>query len=155
MNVRNCQLEAQAAAAARSGEWSAELRRHVARCEACAEAALVGEFLQAESQSGDLPALPSAGQVWWKAQIRARRMDAERAVEPVRLAQRIAAAIALAALFVLTLHYAPQLQTWASHISGAAVLDTEERLGGVFLVSAAAFLAAVSAGLGFMLRWSK
>lgn len=152
MNLENCELEAQAAAAARSGEWSAELRAHVAGCETCAEAALVGEFLQAEPQSGHLPALPSAGQVWWKAQIRARRMDAQRALEPVRLVQRIAAACALAALFVLTLHYAPQLQTWASHISGAAVLDTEERLGGAFLFSAAGFLAAVSAGVSFMLR---
>lgn len=154
MNSVNCHRESQAVAAARSGQWSAELRAHLARCQACADAALVVHFLQAQEESADLPALPSAGQVWWKAQIRTRRLDAERALEPVRLAQRIAAGCALAALLVLILRYAPQLQNWASRIPGAA-FDMQDPLLGVFLGSAAAFLAAVSAGLSFMLHSSK
>lgn len=154
MNSGNCHRESQAVSATHSGQWSAELRAHVARCPACAEAVLVAELLQAGQRMAPLPALPSPGQVWWKVQIRARHQDAERALEPVCLAQRIAAGCGLAALFVLILVYAPQLQNWASRIPGAA-LDTQDPLLGVFLGSAVAFLAVVSAGLGFMLHSSK
>ncbi len=154
MNSGNCHRESQTVAAAHSGEWSLELRAHLARCQACADAVLVAEFLRAEQRIAELPAPPSAGQVWWKAQIRARHQDAERALEPVRLVQRIAAGCVLAALFVLILVYASQLRTWASHLAPAA-LGAEEPLAEVFLGSAVAFLAVISAGLGFMLRSSK
>ena len=154
MNSGNCHRESQAVSATHSEEWSAELRAHVARCPACAEAVLVAELLQAEQRMAPLPELPSPGQVWWKSQILARRQDAERALEPVRLVQRIAAGCVLAALFVLLLYYVPQLPAWASHFTPAA-LGAEEPLAEVFLVSAVAFLAVVSAGLGFMLHSSK
>jgi anti-sigma factor RsiW len=154
MNSGNCHRERQAIAATHSGEWSVELRAHLARCPACADAVLVAEFLQTEQETANLPAPPSGGQVWWKAQIRARRQDAERALEPVCLVQRIAVGCLLAALFVLSLHYAPQLRTWAGRLTPAA-LGAEEPLAEVFLGSAVAFLGVVSAGLGFMLHSSK
>lgn len=154
MNTGNCHRESQAVAAAHSGEWSAELRAHLAQCQACADAALVAEFLQSEQRLADFPAPPSAGQMWWIAHTRARRQDAERALEPVRLVQRIAAGCVLAALLVLILHYAPQLRAWASHLAPAA-LGAEEPLAEAFLVSTGAFLVVVSAGLGFMLHSSK
>jgi hypothetical protein len=154
MNSSNCQRESQVVAAVRAGKWSADLRVHLAHCETCAEAALVAESLQAEQQTAELPALPSASQVWWKVQIRARREDAEQALKPVRVAQRTSAACALLALFFLILHYTPQLQQWLNHLP-AVVPDTEDSLAGVFFASAIAFVAVVSAGLSYLLYSSK
>ncbi|HKW27632.1 MAG TPA: hypothetical protein VJN48_17740 [Terriglobales bacterium] len=154
MNPDNCQRESQVVADVRAGQWSAELRAHLACCETCGEAALVAESLQAEQQIGELPALPSAGQVWWKAQIRGRREDAERALKPVQVAQRTSAACALLALCFLIVHYAPQLQQWLNHLP-AVVPSTEESLAGVFFASAIAIVAALSAGLSYLLHSSK
>jgi hypothetical protein len=153
MKLGNCQREPQVVTAVRVGEWSPELRAHLAHCENCAEAALVAEFLHAEQQTAD-HALPSGSQVWWKAQIRGRREDAERPLTPVRIAQWTSAACALLALLFLILHYAPQLQHWLNHLPGV-VPDAEESLAGVFFGSALAFVAAVSAGLGYLLHSSK
>jgi hypothetical protein len=154
MNLGNCQRESQVVAAVRAGQWSADLRAHLAGCEICAEAALVAELLQAEQQTAELPALPSAGQVWWKAQIRGRREDAEQVLKPVRVAQRTSAACALLALLFLILHYAPQLQQWLNHLP-AVVPDTEESLARVFFASAIAVVAVLSAGLTYLLHSSK
>jgi hypothetical protein len=154
MNSGNCQRESEVVAAVRAGQWSTELRAHLAGCEICAEAVVVTEFLQAETQTECSPALPSAGQVWWKAQIRGRREDAEQALKPVRIAQRTSAACAVLALCFLILHYAPQLQQWFNHLP-VVVPDTEESLAGIFFASAIAVVAVLSAGLSYLLHSSK
>ncbi len=154
MNSRNCERESQVVTAVRAGQWDAGLRAHLVDCETCAEAAVVAEFLQAELQNGVAPPLPSGGQVWWKAQIRARREDAERALKPVRVAQRILGAGALLVFFFVFLHYAPQLQPWLNRLPAAA-FDTKEPLAEVLFASAIGFVAVVSAGLTYLLRSSK
>ena len=156
MNMRpgHCPREFEAIAAARSARWSAELRSHLRHCEACAEAVVVAELLRQELQAEPSPVLPSAGQVWWRGQMQARRADAERAVQPVRLVQSIAGAFAVLGLVLLLLRYGSQAQQWLMRLpSGSAAV--EEPLAWVFLGSTAMFVAAVSAGLGFMRRSSK
>ena len=114
---------------------------------------MVVEALRQALPAEDSAALPSAGQVWWRAQIQARRADAERAVRPVRVVQTIASAFAVLSLVLLVLRYTSQLQQWLLHLPAAA--ESLEQPLVWLLGTAAMFVAAVSAGLGFMRRSSK
>ena len=67
--------------------------RHLAECDACAE--LVAARIIGKTYAEDLQAahVPSAGQVWWRAQVRARA-DARHAAErPIHVIQAVAAAV--------------------------------------------------------------
>jgi hypothetical protein len=154
MKPSQCQHEAQVARVARSGEWDQQLRAHVAQCKGCAEVALVAEFLRQEPRAAEFALLPSAGQVWWRAQIRARQADAERALQPVRWVQRFATVCVLIGALLLIGRYAPQLQDWIQHLA-PGTLDAQEPVAWVFLGTAVMFVAAISAGLGYMRHWSK
>jgi ABC-type Fe3+-siderophore transport system permease subunit len=156
MNMRagDCQDESAVAAAARSGQWSDELRSHIQACQACAEILLVAQALRRELPGSATVPLPAAGQVWWRAQIRARRQDAERAVQPVRLVQTIAALCAVIGAVLVLLRYAAQLQQSLTRFPSAAP-DWAGPVAWMLLAAAAMFVAAVSAGLGFVRRASK
>jgi hypothetical protein len=77
------------------------LRVHVEACSVCAD--LVQIVVPLRDAGTDLPAasmLPSAGTVWWRAQIRARREAAREAAGPVTVAQvvgMVAMALAISA----------------------------------------------------------
>ncbi|MBL0157537.1 MAG: hypothetical protein IPP47_10625 [Bryobacterales bacterium] len=89
-----CDREQELLAALRSGNWTPELRAHLAACESCADAAITAEFLHQAAATAD-PHVPPAGLVWWKAQLRARRESAQAAARPVLIAERAAAIVAL------------------------------------------------------------
>ena len=81
MTAHECPREAEVAAAVRQRAWRAEdddVRRHVELCVVCAEVAAVCEALAGERDAlwrvpgPDSPTLPSAGQVWHRATLRAR-----------------------------------------------------------------------------------
>jgi len=94
MKPAGCDHERAVVRAVRSGLWSGELRQHAAQCEACGEAMAVAAFLQ----SGETPAVPEAGLMWWKLELRARREKAARAMRPLVIAERAAACLLGAAL---------------------------------------------------------
>ena len=74
--IEQCQRESDVIAATSSGRWGADdhLREHVASCVACAEAREMAEMMRAlERETLGDTRLPSAGQMWWRAQLRARR----------------------------------------------------------------------------------
>ena len=83
MKLPHCDREQEVVGALRSGRWASawgeDLRQHVAVCAVCAEVAYVAQEFQREEelardelrQPG--AGLPSAGLVWWKAQLAARR----------------------------------------------------------------------------------
>jgi hypothetical protein len=81
------------------GQWPlaapAELRDHVAGCRCCSELVSVKRAFEA-SRAAAMPALPSAGSVWWRAQIRRRHADLERIGRPLLGAQIFALALFLA-----------------------------------------------------------
>jgi len=84
-----------------TGQWPdrapAELREHARSCEVCRDLAVIAVAIEADAATGPIPPVPSAGTVWWRAQLRARQ-EAERAVvRPITAAQ----ALSLAALFGL------------------------------------------------------
>lgn len=100
MKVLACEREADVAAAVRRGWLGAqdeEVRHHVSRCAVCAELTRVSEALVAEQKAvraflADSP-LPSAGQVWRRAALRAQADAVQAASRPLVWAQGIAGAV--------------------------------------------------------------
>jgi hypothetical protein len=84
-----------------TGRWPervpADLREHVTACEVCHELAIAASAIDAEAASRPLPSVPSAGSVWWRAQLRARQEAAQAVGRPITAAQ----ALSMAALFGL------------------------------------------------------
>jgi hypothetical protein len=67
---------------------SDDLRRHVDGCQACGELLKVIEMLQQDHADAVLDVtVPAAGQVWWRAAVRARLEAAHAAARPMAWAQ--------------------------------------------------------------------
>ena len=100
-----CRYEADVLAAVADGSWdhaSEELKAHVTTCGACSDLALVSQLLKTDHAAIVAEAnVPSAGQVWWRAQIRARAEAAEAAARPLFVAQAVACAAVMGVLVAL------------------------------------------------------
>jgi len=76
-----------------TGRWPegapAELRAHAESCQVCRELGLAAAAIGEESELA-APALPSAGTVWWKAQLRARQEAARQVARPITAVQLLA-----------------------------------------------------------------
>lgn len=72
---------------------SAELADHLAACDSCRDLHSIASALQ-DAQAAALAEahVPSAGQVWWRAEIRARQEAAAAATRPITVATGLAAA---------------------------------------------------------------
>ena len=101
MNAIECPRESDVLMVVVTGQWPLrvpdELRAHVASCDTCRELALAAHAIDAEADATRplTRDLPSAGTVWWRAQLRARQEAARDAVRPMTAAH----ALGLAALF--------------------------------------------------------
>ena len=98
-----CEKEAAVIEAVRRGAWEDDLRAHAAECASCADAALAAEALRTMQASDMVEArVPSAGWMWWRMQLRAKREAAERATQPITLIEQLTyACIALSAIGVV------------------------------------------------------
>jgi hypothetical protein len=65
-------------------------------------------------------ALPSAGQVWWRAELRARHEAARMAQRPLLAVQVVAAVVVLAALATGIRSLAPDVWAWLSRTASIA-----------------------------------
>ena len=78
-----------------AGTWPArasqELRAHVGTCAICSDLAVVSSTIAEAQADAHIapPALPSAGTVWWRAQIRARQDAVREVARPITIAQAI------------------------------------------------------------------
>ena len=91
MNLGDCGREPAVLAASRSGAWSPEVVAHARICSQCADIMLVAEFLRRESETAQAePGLPSAGFLWWKSRLQARRRNAQHATRPIELVRNVA-----------------------------------------------------------------
>lgn len=97
--LRECAREPEIIAAIAAGRWAVadeQLRDHAAGCQACAEARSMAETMRAlERETLEDVRLPSAGQVWWRSQLRARREAQQAAARPVLIAQGLGTAVIL------------------------------------------------------------
>lgn len=114
---------------ARTGAPTPADREHLAACPACREAHRLANALSSLADldlllpletpegGGALP-LPSASQVYLRAELRLRREDAERARERAERIARLGSAVGLSATLA-SLSFAALL-TWISLLSGSA-----------------------------------
>jgi len=117
MKIPRCEREQEVIEALRSGRWTGpwgeKIRAHAAGCAACSEVALVAEVLRREDEGQQNEAcLPSAGLVWWKAQLAARRAAEEHAALPIAWVERLAQVFGGLALLGLTWWQRPRIFRW-------------------------------------------
>lgn len=93
----DCERESDVLTMVATGQWPerapSDLREHVEACAVCAELALAASAIDAEAASRRVPDLPSAGTVWWRAQLRARQEAARDVVRPITFVQAVALAM--------------------------------------------------------------
>ena len=96
-----CAREAEVLDAVVRGRWpwaapgDTDLWQHAIDCPVCADVALVAPMLREEGQEAWRNARPpAAGQVWWRATIRARAEGVRAAARPITLAQGVSGACA-------------------------------------------------------------
>jgi hypothetical protein len=104
--IDECLREAEVVEAVANGAWpsacSADLKAHVASCAICSELAAVAGAIRGDCESARAHLqVPSAGLVWWRAQLRARQHNAEAAGRPISYVQAAAAVLAAGLLFML------------------------------------------------------
>jgi len=100
MTKLTCAREKEVEELVNRGQWpqacAEELRAHVEGCRACSDLALVAQAFQAAHASAiATPTLPSAGALWWRAQLRRRNAAIERIGRPILGAQIFAFAMVL------------------------------------------------------------
>ena len=130
MNRRTCPLEDDVLASVTAGEWpdraSMALRAHVGQCASCADLAVVGGLLRSDHDVALSEAdVPSSGQVWWRAQVRARAEAQRAAARPLFIAQAVAAAALLGLLAAVVSWLWPKVASagaWLHTASGPAEL---------------------------------
>ncbi len=84
-----------------SARWphraGAELAAHVAGCAICRDVIAVASAMREDHDAAYQEAtIPSSGQMWWRAEMRARQEAIRDASRPVTIAQAVAAAFVLA-----------------------------------------------------------
>lgn len=114
MSSIECKYESDVLDAVASGRWpdrlDAELRDHAASCGICSEVALVSALYRDEySTAMEQARVPSAGLVWWKAELRARREAVRVASRPITLVTGVAIAFVLAAIAFLVVGYSKDI----------------------------------------------
>jgi hypothetical protein len=98
MTTKPCPHEEAVTIAARSGDWSPELKAHRDGCLTCAELTLVVAALAADAEelaAIDVP-LPDPAPIWLRAKLASRERQYHRATRAIVWVQRAAVAIALA-----------------------------------------------------------
>src|SRR5690348_15497840 len=104
MKQIECRFESDVLEAVLQSRWpgrvESELREHVKTCGICADvAAVAGAINSIQEETANTAALhasiPESGAVWWKAQMRARREDAQTAGRPITAMQVAAFACAV------------------------------------------------------------
>ncbi len=154
MKIPQCHREQEVLDAVRSGRWSGawgeEIRKHAAGCLVCAEVALVAEAMLHEQDlaHADEVRLPSAGLVWWKAQLAARRAAEERATQPIAWVERFAQASALLAAFALALWQWPRITGWLGGAKSVAATHTAASVSSAWVDRLARLAEDVAHGLG-------
>jgi len=99
-----CTRELEVLEAVTTGCWPEDdgLRSHAAACRTCSDLVTLLQTLASErDRLIDQAHVPSAGLVWWRAQIRARQEAARKVAQPIAYAQGIAVAVGLVIAFAV------------------------------------------------------
>lgn len=117
MKIQHCDREQHVIDALKSGRWAGawgeEIRKHAAGCAVCSEVALVATAMRREDELAQAEVrLPSAGLVWWKSQLSARRAAERRATQPIAWAERLAQFLGVITVIGLGLWQWPRIAGW-------------------------------------------
>ena len=98
MTAKPCPHEEAVTSAARSGDWSPELKAHRDGCLTCAELTLVVAALTADAEelAGIDAPLPNPAPIWLRAQLASRERQYHRATRAIVWVQRAAMAVSVA-----------------------------------------------------------
>ena len=99
-----CPREAEVLRAGESGEWTPDLRAHLATCAACREVEAVTQVLRGVVDDEPVATGASADNIWWRAQWQARlekRASAMRPLDTLERAEPLVALVGIATLLVL------------------------------------------------------
>jgi hypothetical protein len=157
--AEHCAYEHDVVAAVLGHRWEAasdHLKQHAAECENCRDVVAVASVLSADQEIARYEArVPAAGQVWWRAAVRARLEAAQTATRPLTWLHGIAGACAvglMSALIGMVWPSVREMMSWLttqtlgadSRISDVAVLVTaalQRSLPLAFVVAACIVLA--------------
>jgi hypothetical protein len=129
MSERNCKLEPAVLAAERTQKWSDDLRRHLESCPDCTDALMVERFLASENAEAPTDTrLPTAEQVWWRAELRRRREMTNRAQLPIRVLEKAAQLGGVAAAGVGLAWSAPTLLDWLGRLAPTQMTTSDVTL---------------------------
>jgi len=117
MRIKECPREYEVLEIVSSKRWSHrccdELRAHVAACSICTDALEVALALHEDREAAQVAGeIPSAGLVWWRAELRARQEAARTASRPITLAHAFGAAAAVGAAAALISRSWPWLKSF-------------------------------------------
>lgn len=104
MSRNVCERELDVMAALDANVWPADLVAHLASCEACSQVRAIGGALLGYARAEADQPLPDAGNLWWRAQLDARREARRRSMLPldtVDRAEPFVAVLAVALVFLL------------------------------------------------------
>jgi hypothetical protein len=122
MSGIECPREPEVLDAIAMGRWPAsvpaELATHASTCPVCGDLALAASALHDDAATIAPIALPSAGQVWWRAELRARNEAAQLAQRPVIAVQVVAAVVVVLALVTGLRGFAPDAWVWMVGLVG-------------------------------------
>jgi hypothetical protein len=122
MTPVECPRESDVLDALASARWpervDAELRGHVASCEVCQDVIAVASAMREDHEAAWREAsVPSSGQMWWRAEMRARQDAVREASRPVTVAQGVAVVLALAVAAGATWLAWPTIQAFVASAS--------------------------------------
>lgn len=106
MSATECTLEPAVVEAVLGGRWPRHcddaIVAHAAACEVCRDVIAIASLIHDDSERSRYDVqVPAAGQVWWRAAIRARMESTEAAMRPMTWMHGITAAIAIGVLFAI------------------------------------------------------
>jgi anti-sigma factor RsiW len=133
MSAPDCPREQDVINAIVTGQWpdrcEESLCAHAAECAVCKELVDVTSMMRLDREGlHEEMSLPSAGQVWWRAAIRARLEASERVAQPFSWLFGVSVACAAGlAIALVQLLWSPMQAAWGSSSPGAwaAWLDLE------------------------------
>ena len=169
MRIGSCPREKEVSALVMRGQWPdaspAELRDHAAGCRGCGDVVLLMQSFQAARSSSMAAAMQDsakspAGVLWWRAQLRRRKVVVEQVSRPYVGAQIFAFSVTVAIAIVFAITQAQHGVAWLSWLKQIPRVQSE-RLGDLWasasawpawsLVAVGVGLAAVAVLSGLML----
>jgi hypothetical protein len=123
--TNHCDREHDVVAAVLGRRWECvddELQRHAAECETCGDVVSIASLLSREQERARHDVrVPAAGQIWWRAAVRARLEAAEAAARPLTWLHGIAAACAVGLAGALIGMAWPSVQAMAAWVTSRAL----------------------------------